>query len=125
MDQPELIRVKGKYGRPAVEPLCSEELEAGVSFLMHGVAEIEALGLQGEPASANTILAGVAARLVAAAAADRAQQQLGAADLLPWTSRSLLRAARVLAGLHDGNDSPTVTRLDLLWGTMRGGHRGE
>ncbi len=125
MDRPELIQVSGEYGRPAVEPLRSEEIEAGVSFLMHGVAEIEALGLQGELASANAILAGVAARLVAAAAAAPAQQQLGAADLLPWTSRSLLRAARVLADLHDGNHSPTVARLDLLWGTTRGGLHGE
>ncbi len=117
----ERIDVSGVVGQLA---LGSEEVSTSVSFLLYGAAELGALEENGRLTSTNEILSAVAARLVAAAAANQAHQHPGYAAGPIWTAHSLLRAARTLADLHEGCERSTVARLDLLLDSMRGGDRG-
>lgn len=121
VDRGERIDVSGVVGQFV---LGSEEVSASVSFLLYGAAELGALESNGRLTSTHEILSAVASRLVAAAAADHAHQHPGYAAGPIWTAHSLLRAARILADLHEGCERATVARLDLLLESMRGGNRG-
>ncbi len=121
MDQRERIDVSGVVAEAA---LGSEVVNTSVSFLLYGVAELEALEWNERVTSTHEILSAVAARLVATAAADQAHQHPGYAAGPIWTAHSLLHAARTLADLHVGCERSTVARLDLLLGSMRGGDQG-
>jgi len=121
VDQRERIDVSGVVAEVA---LGSEVVNTSVSFLLYGVAELEALEWNERVTSTHEILSAVAARLVATAAADQAHQHPGYAAGPIWTAHSLLHAARTLADLHVGCERSTVARLDLLLGSMRGGDQG-
>jgi len=101
VDQRERIDVSGVVAEVA---LGSEVVNTSVSFLLYGVAELEALEWNERVTSTHEILSAVAARLVATAAADQAHQRPGYAAGPIWTAHSLLHAARTLADLHVGCD---------------------
>jgi len=90
VDQRERIDVSGVVAEVA---LGSEVVNTSVSFLLYGVAELEALEWNERVTSTHEILSAVAARLVAtAAAADQAHQHPGYAAGPIWTAHSLLHA---------------------------------